>query len=79
MGDKLGMSHLDDLKPKHQDYVTRLNVGIQREKRRLLNLITLTEAQKKRLTLLLTAEKALEADPTQAESIADQLYGLDFD
>ena len=73
------MSHLDDLKPKHQDYVTRLNAGIQREKRRLLNLITLTEAQKKRLTLLLTAEKALEADPTQAESIADQLYGLDFD
>lgn len=71
------MSHLDDLKPKEEDYATRLMAGIQREKRRLTTLATLTDEQKKRLTLLTRAEKALAFDSHQAEAIADQLYGLD--
>lgn len=71
------MSHLDDLKPKEEDYATRLMAGIQREKRRLTTLATLTDEQKKRLTLLTRAEKVLAFDSHQAEAIADQLYGLD--
>ena len=51
--------------------------GIQREKRRLTTLATLTDEQKKRLTLLTQAEKALAFNSHQAEAIADQLYGLD--